>query len=45
VRVAPPALLLLALLLASPGARAAAPARELVLLFTGDGGGELAPCG
>ncbi len=41
-------LLLLALLLLAPqAARAGEPARprELVLLFTGDVGGEVAPCG
>ena len=36
---------LLLLLLGAGSASAAAPSRELVLLFTGDNGGEVAPCG
>jgi hypothetical protein len=35
----------LALVLLSAGSAAAAAPRELVLLFTGDNGGEVAPCG
>lgn len=40
-----PAAILLALALAAPSSAAAADAAKLSILFTGDNGGEVSPCG